>query len=262
MRHPGPLEPGAPDVHLWTVRLEASEANFARALACLSPEEIARAERFRFDRHRRTFVLGRAALRALLASHLGIAAGEVRFVYGPHGKPALAEASCPVRFNTSNSGDLAAFAFVSGCEIGVDLERHRALQDIERIAERFFSAEETAELLELSGAERTTAFFDCWTRKEAYIKAVGGGLSVPLDSFHVTLRPGVPARLLSLAGSVDAARGWTLQAFTPSPGYAGAIAYPDQPRPVLTGPLVTVDELLDELLGGLPDGLRDDSIPE
>ena len=132
--------------------------------------------------------------------------------------------SCSLRFNASNSGDLAAYAFTNGCEIGVDIEQHRALRDFENIARRFFSPEETAELLELSAAEKTAGFFNCWTRKEAYIKALGGGLSIPLDSFRVTLGPGLRRGWYR---SMEARRGgrWTLHDFTPAPDYAGAIAY-------------------------------------
>jgi 4'-phosphopantetheinyl transferase len=224
------------DVRLWTVRLDASDDTFARSLAWLSEEETARAERFRFDRHRRAFVLGRAALRALLGSYLGMDAAAVQFVVGPHGKPALADPSCALRFNASNSGDFAAYAFTSGCEIGVDIEQHRALRDFENIARRFFSPEETAELLALSAAEITPGFFNCWTRKEAFIKALGGGLSIPLDSFRVTLRPGADARMISPPG-------WMLHDFTPAPDYAGAIAYPGEPRSIQAVRLLSLDDL-------------------
>jgi 4'-phosphopantetheinyl transferase len=224
------------EAHLWTVRLEASDDNFARSLTWLSAEERARAERFRFERHRRAFILGRAALRALLGSYLGMDAAAVQFVVGPHGKPALADPACSLRFNASNSGDFASYVFTSGCEIGVDIERHRALRDFENIARRFFSPEETVELLELSAAEITSGFFNCWTRKEAFIKALGGGLSIPLDSFRVTLRPGADARMVSPPG-------WTLHAFTPSPDYAGAIAYPGEPRSIQAVSLLSLDDL-------------------
>jgi 4'-phosphopantetheinyl transferase len=244
--------PDSREVRLWIVRLEASEENFARSLAALYPEETARAQRFHFDRHRRAFVLGRAALRFLLASYLGIDAAAVQFVYGPQGKPALAptlkNVSRSLRFNASHSGDLAAYAFTNGCEIGVDVERYRALPDFEQIARRFFSPEETAELLELSPDEKTSGFFNCWTRKEAFIKAVGGGLSIPLDSFRVTLAPGAAARMVSLGGNDDAARRWTLYDFTPAPEYAGAIAYPEELRSIQTSPLVSVDGLLEALV--------------
>jgi 4'-phosphopantetheinyl transferase len=243
--------PDSREVHLRIVRLEASEENYALASSCLTEDETARAKRFYFDRHRQAFVLGRAALRGLLGTYLGIAPAEVRFIYGPQGKPGLApnhiNEACPLQFNVSNSGNLAAYAFTTGCEIGVDVEQHRPLHDFENIARRFFSPEETAELLELPTGERNTGFFHCWSRKEAYIKAMGGGLSIPLDSFRVTLRPGVPARMVSLGGSEDSARAWSMHAFDAGPGYAGAIAYQAEPRSVRESSIVSVDELLAEM---------------
>jgi 4'-phosphopantetheinyl transferase len=245
MRQLGPLT--GREVHLYIARLESSENNFARAFSWLSPDEVERAHRFRFDQHRRAFVLGRAVLRALVANYLRVAPEEASFTYGPKGKPALSVAHCPLFFNVSNSGDLAAYAFTSDCEIGVDIEQSRRLVELEGIARRFFAPEEVSELMGLSEGQRRAAFFNCWTRKEAYIKAVGDGLSVPLDSFQVTLQPGVPARMVALDGSSAAAQRWTLHAFTPAPDYAGAIAYPDLERPLTAHPLATVDELLERL---------------
>jgi 4'-phosphopantetheinyl transferase len=235
------------DIHLWVARLEASESNFARAFSWLSPDEVERADRFRFDKHRSAFVLGRGVLRALVASYLRIAPTEASFVYGPKGKPALGGVACPLSFNVSNSGDLAAYAFTLDCEIGVDIEHRKRLVEIEGIARRFFAPDEVGELLVLSEGERHEGFFNCWTRKEAYIKAVGDGLSVPLDSFQVTLQPGVPARMIALDGSTAAAERWTLHAFTPATDYSGAIAYQDRERPLTVQPLATVDELLGRL---------------
>jgi 4'-phosphopantetheinyl transferase len=234
------------EVHLWVVRLEASEENFARALALLAADEIARAERFRFERHRRAYVIGRAALRALLSGYLGLDPAAIAFTYGPQGKPALADAACSVRFNASNSGQLAAFAFTEACEIGVDVEQHRPLHDLEAIAQRFFSPDETAELLALPASDRDSAFFNCWTRKEAYIKAMGGGLSIPLDSFRVTLRPGDAAGMVSIEGSAEAAWAWTVHAFDPGPpDYKGAITYRASPRALQIKRAASADQLLD-----------------
>jgi 4'-phosphopantetheinyl transferase len=243
MRQLGPLT--GREVHLYIVRLESSENNFAQAFSWLSPDEVERADRFRFDRHRRAFVLGRAMLRALLAGYLRMTPEEASFTYGPKGKPALSGAACPLSFNVSNSGDLAACAFTLDCEIGVDVEHRRRLLEIEGIARRFFASDEVSELMRLPEEERPEGFFNCWTRKEAYIKAVGDGLSLPLDSFQVTLQPGVAARMISLDGSTAAAERWTLHAFTPAPDYAGAIAYQDRERPLTLQPLATVDELLE-----------------
>ncbi len=241
------------EVHLRIVRLEASEDNFKRSLAWLSADETARAKRFYFERHRPSL---RSGTRRITSAACKLPRHrrppKCDFLYGPQGKPALADPSSSLRFNVSNSGNLAAYAFTTGCEIGVDVEQHRALHDFENIARRFFSPEETAELLELPSAEKTAAFFDCWARKEAYIKAMGGGLSIPLDSFRVTLRPGVDARMVSIGGSEDAGRRWTFNAFDPTPGYAGAIAYRDEPRSLQASPVVLVDELLEELIPKAP----------
>lgn len=241
---PGPQALDGRAVHLWVLRLEAAESTFDRACSWLADDEMARAGRFRFDRHRRAYVLGRAALRTLLGSYLGIAPAEVRFAYGPQGKPALADSSSSLRFNASNSGDLAACAFTRGCEIGVDIERHRPVRDLEHIADRFFSPQEAAEVLALPDPDKEQGFFNCWTRKESYIKAMGGGLSIPLDSFQVTLGPGEAPRMVSLGGSTEAARCWTLHDFAPAEGYTGAIAYPDALRVIVEQPLVPAAEIL------------------
>jgi 4'-phosphopantetheinyl transferase len=244
MRQLKPLALGNREVQLWTVRLEASEALLDQAFSWLSRDEEQRALRFRFEEHRRNFALGRAALRALAASYLQIAPSKVSFVYGDKGKPALDEGGGRLRFNVSNSGDLAAYAFTLDCEIGVDVEHKRRMVDMENVARRFFAPGEVDELMSLAETDRTDGFFNCWTRKEAYIKAVGDGLSLPLGSFQVTLQPGVAARMLGLNGNAEAAKGWTLQTFTPAPDYAGAIAYRDRERPLTIEPLRSAAELM------------------
>jgi 4'-phosphopantetheinyl transferase len=233
-------------VRVWTVRLEASEPRFDRAAALLSADEAARAARFHFDRHRRAFVLGRAAMRILLGELLGQPPQDIQFGYGPNGKPYLIGCSW-LCFNASNSGDLAAYAFTQDCAIGIDIEQLRPMPEIQDIARRFFAAEEVAELMSLPEPERPAGFFRCWTRKEAYIKAVGDGLSLPLDSFRVSLRPDHAAQMLHLGGSVDAARNWSMHAFTPAENYFGAVVYPAQARRVEFHPLRPVQELLDGL---------------
>ena len=173
--------------------------------------------------------------------------GEIEFSYGPKGKPGLMDPSLPVRFNVSNSGSLAVYAFTEACDIGIDVEQVRPVPEMEQIAARFFAADEASELMALPEPERPQGFFNCWTRKEAYIKAVGDGLSVPLDSFRVTLRPGADAEMLCLGGSVGAAKGWALHAFAPAPEFVGALAYPGSLRPVLFAPLLTTEALLNSL---------------
>ncbi len=237
-------------LYVFAVQLEASEACFSRCLAWLSADEQARAARFHFDRHRRAFVLGRAVLRALLGSVLKMPPAEIRFCYGPKGKPGLADSRGPLRFNSSNSGNLAAYAFTAGSDLGIDVEALRPIPEMERIAARFFAPEEASELLSLPESDRTQAFFNCWTRKEAYIKAVGDGMSIPLGSFRVTLRPGERAEMLSLEGSAEAAQAWTLDQFAPAAGFVGAVAYPDQRRALLVEPLRTAEEMLGALEPG------------
>jgi 4'-phosphopantetheinyl transferase len=183
-------------------------------------------------------------LRALIASYLHVAPETVSFSYGPKGKPALIGAACSLSFNVSNSGEIAVYVFTRGCEIGVDVEHRRRAVEIEHIAQRFFAPREVNTLLALPEDSRHDAFFNCWTRKEAYIKAVGDGLSVPLDSFEVTLRPGDPARMIALNRSEAEAARWTMHAFTPDPEYTGAIAYRDPERPLVMNSICTVDELL------------------
>ena len=170
-------------------RLTLSSPGFSQLLA---PDETARAARFHFDHLQRRFILSRGALRILLGHYLDIAANRIEFRYGSRGKPSLA-APAGIHFNASHSGDVALFAFTLHCEIGVDVEEMRPISDMREIASRFFCAEESTELMALPADERERAFFLCWTRKEAYLKAVGEGLYAPLNDFCVTLRPGEPA---------------------------------------------------------------------
>jgi len=235
------------EVHLWAVRFEASGEHFERCRQWLEPSERERASRFHFERHARAYILGRGALRALIGAYLHLPPEAIRFRYGEKGKPALDLPAGALEFNFSNSGPFGLYAFTPGCELGVDVEELRPVPEIEDIAARFFAREEIADLMSLPDFERPAAFFRCWTRKEAYIKAVGDGLSVPLDSFRVTLLPGEPARMTHLNGSEASARAWTLDDVSPTKEHAGALAYPDRPRPLLVHPVMTTSELVDDL---------------
>lgn len=212
------------DVHC--IVLESEQALVAAARTLLSADERARADRFAFARHGDAFTLARASLRLLLAERTGIDAGALVFQYGVEGKPSLIEPMARgCRFNASDSGDLLACGFTDGREIGIDIERHRAPRYRDSLAERFFAPEEHADLVAIPEAQRTRAFFDCWARKEAFIKADGRGLRIPLHSFRVSLDP-APASSALLAcrdeeGPLDT---WLLQPFSPGDGYSGAIA--------------------------------------
>lgn len=217
---------GRDDVHVWRVPLDATPARVAPLDTLLAADERERADRFAFPDLRRRYVVGRGALRSILARYTGVPAAELRFRYGPRGKPALDEPPRPdgLRFNVSNSHDLALVAVARGRELGVDLEwTGRAISDAGGIAERFFSPTERASLQSLPEPLRLAAFYTCWTRKEAYVKARGDGLALPLDAFDVSLAPGAPPALLAGRGpAADVAR-WELHALDVATGYSAAL---------------------------------------
>lgn len=213
------------EVHLWVVDLDCPPERSPELREYLSRDERARAERFRFDRDRRRFVACRGALREILGSCVDLPAPEIVFEYGPYGKPALASpAGAGVEFNVSHCEGLALIAVAAGRRVGVDLERIVSGASRQRIAERFFSPAEIAALRALPVASQDEAFFACWTRKEAYIKARGEGLSIPLDGFSVSLAPGEPAALLDCSFAEDEVRNWSLQSLAPAPGFVAALA--------------------------------------
>jgi 4'-phosphopantetheinyl transferase len=185
--------------------LDVPEARLTRLRLLLDAGERARAERFVFERHRRRFTAARGLLRETLAAELGGDPAALRFEYGPRGKPRLAAGSDDgLRFNVSHSGELLLIALARGAELGVDVEAVRPDIDHAAIARRFFSACEQAALLALPDPLRARGFFAIWTRKEAYVKLLGGGLSIPLDGFDVSLDE--PARLLRGAAGVTLLR--------------------------------------------------------
>lgn len=215
------LSPG--EIHVWSVRLDPPAERVEALGRSLSPDEWERANRFRFDKHRRQYVVGRGVLRSLLATYQGTRPELVRFTYGPRGKPFLASQE-DLFFNLSNSDEMALVGFVLGREIGVDIEYLKPMPDCEQISERFFSESEREVLRRMPAEVKEETFFNCWTRKEAYLKAVGEGLAAPLDSFDVTLAPGEPPRMLTLKGDAASASRWLFEHLRPAPDYIGAIA--------------------------------------
>jgi 4'-phosphopantetheinyl transferase len=186
-------------VNIYSARLEPDAARLEALHAILSPEERERAARFHFPEHQKHFIGCRGILREILGGFLEIPPAELRFTYNAYGKPGVSDSA--LRFNVSHSGGWAMFAVTQAREVGIDIERINERTAIELIPARFFSAWETAQLCALPVEQQTQAFFRCWTRKEAYIKARGLGLSLPLDSFDVSLAPGEPAALLRGAGN-------------------------------------------------------------
>ena len=213
-------------IEIVVVGLALEPAAVRASASLLSEAERERASRFAFGRDARRFIVGRARLRQLLAARLGVRPESVELVFGARGKPALANPALNshLRFNLSRCDDLAVFALSSGREVGIDVEAIRSLPDADAIAARFFSRREHAAYRALEPCDRPLGFFQCWTRKEAFVKALGEGLSHPLDSFDVSLAPGAPAELLRVEPGSGVDRGWGLASFSPAPGFVAAVA--------------------------------------
>ena len=209
-----------PDVRIWLVDLDADDTAASQAL--LSADETARAGRFVFDHHRRRFVAGRSALRRILADELSAAPAALSFTYNTSGKPELDHGEPPVRFNVSHSDQYALIATTTAGAVGVDIEKTRPMDDVLRLAKTAFSSNEFEILTALPASAREAAFFACWTRKEAYIKARGDGLRM-LGDFDVALAPEEPVRLKRVEGDADEPARWTLVSLTPVPGFAAAL---------------------------------------
>ncbi len=210
------------EVHVWRVPLCLPDARIEGLWHTLDATERRKAESYRFERHRRRYIAATGALRSLLGRYMGVQAAGVRFVYGAHGKPILA-AERAIEFNLSHSGDLALCAVARGRALGVDVERLRAIDEAEGIAEQFFAPGERAALRELPPSARAEAFLRCWTCKEAYLKARGEGLTASLDRFEVTFASGEPAVGLRVPGEPQEAARWSVRALSPLPDYVGAV---------------------------------------
>ncbi len=209
------------EIHVWQAWLDRGAEEVQRLEALLSPEETARANRFHFEQDRNHYVVGRAVLREMLGRYLEQVPSALEFSYGEHGKPALAgAASSSLSFNLSHSAGLAVYAFARERSLGIDVERVKPDFASEDIARRYFSTREVNDLLSIPETKRTESFFRCWTRKEAYIKARGEGLRIPLDSFSVSLLPAQPVEF------VDGVEpGWHMAALDSPEGYAAALVY-------------------------------------
>lgn len=215
------LTPGA--VHIWHSALE-NQSVAQRLEPLLSPDELARANRFRLVEHRRRFIIARGCLRKLLGTYLQSEARELVFAYSPEGKPSLdVRHGTDLCFNVSHSGEIAAFGVTLGRKIGIDVELIRRDVDVLAIPKRFFSCAEQEWMSTLQGEAKFQGFFNCWTRKEAYVKAVGTGLSLPLRDFDVSLMPGHPATLLATRPDASAADRWHLASLDFGLEYAAAV---------------------------------------
>jgi 4'-phosphopantetheinyl transferase len=216
---PPALRPRQIDV--WRIIFARFESRVGEFEGDLSAAEVARANRFVFAEDREKFIIGRSILRRLLAEYVGVSRRELKIEAGQFGKPLLSNPSNGggIRFNLSHSAGLCLIAFRPDGEIGIDIERVRPEIGVVDLAQRYFAAEEVAALEELSQANQVLGFFRCWTRKEAYVKARGEGLQIPLDRFAVSLNPGNPVKLKSPDADL-----WQVQSIDPAEGYEGAIA--------------------------------------
>jgi 4'-phosphopantetheinyl transferase len=223
---PAELTLSSDEISIWITELDRDQGVVKNLEQILSPEEKVRAARFHFVRDRDRFVVGRGTLRRLLGAYSKLAPEGLRFHYGPQGKPSLdtRDGGSPVYFNLAHTKGLALYAFALTREVGIDLEFIQADFSVEEIARRYFSKSEYDELLALPAECRAEAFFLCWTRKEAYIKARGEGLHIDLKNFDVTLAPNRPARF---AGGVESR--WQLETFFAAKHCPAAVVYEAPP---------------------------------
>ncbi|MEO8356700.1 MAG: 4'-phosphopantetheinyl transferase superfamily protein [Chloroflexota bacterium] len=213
------------NVHIWSASLEQPARVVRRLAAVLSEDERSRAERFHFANHRSFFIVGRGMLRTLLARYLKLNPQEVQFEYTQNRKPFLSPSHGvhDLCFNLSHSAGIAMYALSQNRRLGIDIEYVRSIPDMDQIAASNFSEEENLQFRTVDTNGKRQAFYNCWTRKEAFIKAIGDGLSFPLDQFDVSLIPGEPARLLSIFGSEQAAGQWSMHELQPAEGYVAAL---------------------------------------
>jgi len=226
-----PSPPTHPDladdeIHVWCAGLDKLVSDLPAFAALLSESERKRADRFQFDRDRNRFIVRHGLLRMILGRYLNIEPARVTFAYESRGKPLLyGRAAVPTfHFNLSHSNGLALIAGTRHAALGVDVERVRSVPEADQIAAKFFSPRESAMLNAIPAEQKMEAFFHCWTRKEAYLKATGEGIADALPRIEVSLSLSQPARLLKINGDALAASLWTISALAPAPGFVGALA--------------------------------------
>jgi 4'-phosphopantetheinyl transferase len=226
---PSPLPVlGKAEVHVWAFALSPVATSLETLNAKLSPEERERAQRFRFERHRNRFIAGRGQLRMLLGHYLNREADTLRFDSSERGKPFLNTTSHTerVEFNLAHSDDLGLLAVTKAGPIGVDVERIRPMRDADELVARFFSERENERFQKLPEPDKESAFFNLWTRKEAWLKATGEGISRLLKEVEVSFVPGEPARFLKVPAQ-DYGITWHVYELQPGPGFTGALAAPE-----------------------------------
>ena len=223
---PSELRLNTDETHIWRIVIEEKSYNLQSLTQLLSTDEISRANRFRFQKDRTQFIIARGMLRTILSRYLHVQPASLHFGYGAQGKPYLINKNGEpdnLRFNLSHSEEIILYAVTLDQELGIDVERIRPEFATETIAEKFFSPSEVKSLRGLPPVLQPAAFFNCWTRKEAFLKARAEGLTYPLDQFSVSLLPGEPPGLLSLAADSQELSRWSFFHLTPKPGYIGTL---------------------------------------
>ena len=213
------------EVHVWRASLDRNESMMFRIYQTLAPDERSRAAKFHFQKDRGRFVIRRGLLRAILGLYLDLEPGRLKFVYGPNGKPALASETGGDRlhFNLTHSQGLALFAVTYGRELGIDLEHLAPHVALEEIAETFFSSEEVKALSALPRNEQQRGILVSWTRKEAYLKATGDGLSVPLDEVQESSGLGYLPNILVTGQDGKQVSRWSIEPLAPGPEYVASL---------------------------------------
>ena len=218
-----PLTDGA--IHVWRIRDAGSHAPPPALTHCLSSPERTRGRAFRFPVDARTYRWTRSVLRHLLGNYLQTPPEQLVFAYGPQGKPRLVEAGTDLQFNVSHSRGCAILAFGKGSELGVDVEWEDDGFDPADLVKRYFTPAESADILRGDERAKRQAFFRAWTRKEAFLKANGGGLSLPLEAFGVTIRDDQPVRLRKVDWNPAAVSDYRLAGFTCGDRLPGALCW-------------------------------------
>jgi 4'-phosphopantetheinyl transferase len=230
-RHPSGLTafrlpiPSSSKVDVWAASLDVPTGMLAAFEQTLSSSELGRAGRFLFSEHRDRYIVAHGWLRQLLSGYVSVPAAAIEFDFGFYGKPALAGLCNPanVQFNLAHSENLALVAVACGTPVGIDVERRRILEDADDLVQRFFSPGENSEFKSLAAELKPVAFFNLWTRKEAWLKATGEGIAHLLNSVEVSFLPGNAPQLLNLPKGYPPGGDWTIRDSSPGPAFAGAV---------------------------------------
>ncbi len=220
-------------VHVWAWNYDCSAESLERYISLLSPDECLRMRRFRFKRDRFRYAVRHGVLRILLGRYIGLPPFSISFGQNEFGKPHLAPTSTALglTFNLSHTSHIALLAVATGCTVGVDVEEVRPIEP--GLVERYFSPHEQAALRALTGKGWLEGFFNCWTRKEAILKAEGTGLQIRLDAFDVTLNPKEQAAVVGVRTAAGFTSSWHLTELQPAPGFIGALASDTPPVKVI-----------------------------